>query len=107
MILENRKYDLTIEIPEDWTLDQVQQGGPNLVGEWVVMLMHGDDNYRVAGVCKGELVAAYQGPNKDAAVEHYLVAVRKQVMEAMGVAYMTVEDETAPLPRRGQEREGT
>jgi hypothetical protein len=98
---------MKIGIPEDWTLDAAQVAGPDMVGDWVAMLMHDGDEYRVLEVRKGTITSeARPGLNKDLAVEVYLMTVRGLVMEAQGVAYLPVEDEEAPLTEREQEREG-
>ncbi len=92
---EKKTYEITAEVLEDWTLDLLWSGGPGHVGEWQVLLVHDDEQkYRVAEVHRGVWSVPFKDANLDAAVEHYLVAVRKLTMEALGVAYKPM----APLP---------
>lgn len=95
MILE--KIQLDIPTFKDWTLDGIWSGGPDTATDWQVVLLHRDGAYQVRDFDGSEGEVLYEGTNLDAAVEHFLMTVRKQTMEAMGVAY---SDGT-------EEREGT
>lgn len=78
---------MTALIPEEATLEAVAFCGPNLSDDWQVGLSHLDGTYQVWEDRMDESRLVHEGRNKDAAMEHYFVAVRKVTMEAMGAAY--------------------
>jgi hypothetical protein len=81
------KRSLTVRIPQGWTLDSVSFCGPDSADDWQAVMVHQDGVYRVTEDRPKESKRVYEGRSLDAAVEHYLVAVRRLTMEAMGVAY--------------------
>lgn len=88
MILESCEIELTATIPEGWTVDSVWSGGPDYLNQWQVLLMHQDGTYLVQEVdLDGRNHEVYRSANKDAATEHFLIAVRRLLMEAQGTVY--------------------